>query len=674
MDSPAPLRTVDEHARRAVALVDPLPTVELPLDDAVGTVLARDLVALLDLPPFDAAAMDGYALRRSDAAEEVTLGVIGEVAAGSAWLGAVATGEAVRIMTGAPLPAGADVVVPVERTSTGSFAPGAGAGPSDTDRVTVPALTADDRTHVRRRGEDVTAGTVVAPAGTVVSARLAALAAALGHATLPVHRPPVVAVVSTGDELAPAGAPLGPGRIPDSNSVLLAGAVRGAGARAIRTGGVPDSPEALAAALDDAVRAGADLLVTTGGVSVGAHDVVRALLAAPPADAGRGDAAPAEAPVGGATEADVAAVGMQPGKPQALARWRGVPWVAAPGNPTGAYASFELFVRPMLARLRGLTGRATGDAVDESRVAATGWRSPRGRQQLVPVRLDDAGRVAPVGDGHRLSALALADGLAVVPAEAPEVRTGDAVRVRRFAPAPETPAARHPAETGVRFDAVVLAGGRAERLGVPKPGVTLAGRTLLDHALAATAAARQTVVVGPPELSRPGITVVREDPPFGGPVAGLAAGLAALPRPEPGDSEVPVLVLACDVPRAHAAVPLLLAAAYGPEADAPDGAYLVRDGRPQWLVGVYAREALDGALAELASGADGLAGASVRALVAGLRCAEVPDPGALSDDVDTWDDAARLAAALASSTAPPAPGQAARGPHPLDTDDLRRTS
>jgi molybdopterin-guanine dinucleotide biosynthesis protein A len=146
--------------------------------------------------------------------------------------------------------------------------------------------------------------------------------------------------------------------------------------------------------------------------------------------------------------------------------------------------------------------------------------------------------------------------------------------------------------------------------------------------------------------------VVREDPPFGGPVAGLAAGLAALPRPEPGGSEVPVLVLACDVPRAHAAVPLLLAAAYGPEADAPDGAYLVRDGHPQWLVGVYARDALDRALATL-TGDDGtLAGASVRALVAGLRCAEVADPDALSDDVDTWDDAARLAAALTPGDRP----------------------
>ena len=660
MDSPAPLRTVDEHARRAVALVAPLPVVELSLDEVVGAVLARDLTALLDLPPFDAAAMDGYAFRRSDAGQAATLRVIGEVAAGSAWDRVVGPGEAVRIMTGAPLPDGADVVVPVERTSTGTFAPAvadaagiegaAGLAPSDADGVTVPALLPDDRAHVRRRGEDVTAGAVVAAAGTVVSARLAALAAALGHATLPVHRPPVVAVLSTGDELTPAGSPLAPGRIPDSNSVLLAGAVRGAGARALRTGGVPDTTEGLAAALDEAVRAGADLLVTTGGVSVGAHDVVRALLAAAPG------------PEAGASSVDVAAVGMQPGKPQALARWRGVPWVAAPGNPTGAYASFELFVRPMLARLRGLP--AAADAVDELRAVATGWRSPRERQQLVPVRVDDDGRVAPVGDGHRLSALALADGLAVVPADTHEVHVGDAVRVRRFAPATETPpVAGSGTDAGMRFDAVVLAGGRAERLGVPKPGVTLAGRTLLDHALAATSAARTTVVVGPPELSRAGVTVVREDPPFGGPVAGLAAGLAALPRPEPGASEVPVLVLACDVPRAHAAVPLLLAAAYGPEADAPDGAYLVRDGRPQWLVGVYARDALDRALSGLADGSDSLAGTSVRALVAGLRCAEVTDPDALSDDVDTWDDAARVAAALTLGL-----------PAPDAPDDPRRSS
>ncbi|MGC5165596.1 gephyrin-like molybdotransferase Glp [Luteimicrobium sp. DT211] len=659
MDSPAPLRTVDEHARRAVALVEPLPIVDLPLDEAVGAILARDLVALLDLPPFDAAAMDGYALRRADAAGAATVTIIGEAAAGTTFDGVVGPGEAVRIMTGAPLPDGADVVVPVERTSARTFAPD-GDAPPDERHVTVPALTADDRAHVRRRGEDVAADAVVANAGTVVSARLAALAAALGHGTLPVHRPPVVAVLSTGDELTPAGAPLAPGRIPDSNSVLLAGAVRGAGARAVRTGGVPDTPAALAAALDGAVRAGADLLVTTGGVSVGAHDVVRALLARLPGDAA--------AEPGAATDADVAAVGMQPGKPQALARWRGVPWVAAPGNPTGAYASFELFVRPMLARLRGVRGP---EPTDESRVVAAGWRSPRGRQQIVPVRLDDAGRVAPVGDGHRLSALARADGLAVVPADTHEVDVGDAVPVRRFTPAAEAPPLLDgPTDPRVVFDAVVLAGGRAERLGVPKPGVTLAGRTLLDHALAATRAARRTVVVGPPELARPGVAVVREDPPFGGPVAGLAAGLAALPRPEPGVSEMPVLVVACDVPRAADAVPLLLAAAYGPEADAPDGAYLVRDGRPQWLVGVYAREALDRALADLSAGGDGLAGASVRALVAGLRCAEVADPDALSDDVDTWDDAARLAATLA----PDDEAHRAAGDGPDDPNDPRRHS
>ncbi|GMA24023.1 hypothetical protein GCM10025864_17820 [Luteimicrobium album] len=441
--------------------------------------------------------MDGYALRRADTTGPVTLRVVGEVAAGTSWQGTLAPGETVRIMTGAPLPDGADVVVPVERTSTGTFAPD-GARPDATD-VTVPALSPGDRAHVRRRGEDVAAGDVVAPAGTVVTARLAALAAALGHATLAVHRAPVVAVLSTGGELTPAGAPLGPGRIPDSNSVLVAGAVRDAGACALRTGGVPDTPEALAAALDAAVGAGADLIVTTGGVSVGAHDVVRTLLATPPG------------PDAGASDVDVAAVGMQPGKPQALARWRGVPWLAAPGNPTGAYASFELFVRPMLARLRGLAGDA--DGADDARVVAEGWRSPRDRQQLVPVRTDDDGRVAPVGDGHRLSALALADGLAVVPADVVEVRAGDTVAVRRFAAAGRPRTGTAP---GVVFDAVVLAGGRAQRLGVPKPGVTLAGRTLLDHALAAARDARRTVVVGPAELARDGVTVVREDPPFGG--------------------------------------------------------------------------------------------------------------------------------------------------------------
>lgn len=209
------------------------------------------------------------------------------------------------------------------------------------------------------------------------------------------------------------------------------------------------------------------------------------------------------------------------------------------------------------------------------------------------------------------------------------------------------------------FDAVILAGGRASRLGgTPKPRLRTDGGSLLDRALGAAEGARRVAVVGPEDQVRPGpsdrVVTTREDPPFGGPVAGLAAGLAALPD---AGAAPWVLVLAVDVPQAAAAVPLLLrAVAQEPQAS---GAHLTSAGRAQWLVGLYRRDVLVGRLDALRAETGGLHGASVRALVGGLAFLEVPDPGGLADDVDTWADAARLgvrapdaAPGAASGTAP----------------------
>jgi molybdopterin-guanine dinucleotide biosynthesis protein A len=212
----------------------------------------------------------------------------------------------------------------------------------------------------------------------------------------------------------------------------------------------------------------------------------------------------------------------------------------------------------------------------------------------------------------------------------------------------DAPGVSAPPPEGLRFDAVVLAGGRAQRLGTSKPRLVVAGARLLDHVLAATRDARATVVVGPDDLASDAYVLTREDPPFGGPVAGTAAGLAALP-----DDGAPwVLLLACDVPEAARAVPLLVTAASATTADpaaAPssdpvvDGVCLAHDGRDQWLVGLYRREALDAAVARLGRDADGLHGASVRRLVSGLRLTRVADVDGLSTDVDTWQDAEQYA-------------------------------
>jgi len=447
-------RSVVEHIERVLALVAPLPARPLAVEDALGSVLAEDLYAAVSVPPFDSAAMDGYAVRLADLpadGRQVTLHVTGDVAAGSSGPAVVGPGRAVRIMTGAPLPTGADAVVPVEHTSTGRFVAGA---PRAEESVT---LARRPTPHVRATGEDVRQGDLLARAGTEVTAPLVGALAASGSVTVPVRRRPLVAVVSTGSELVPVGEPLGPGQITDSNGPMLAAAARAAGADVVRLGPVTDDPAALRAALNQVVDGvgshtggtGADLIVTAGGVSAGAADVVREVLASP---------------VGaeGVTDVDVGTVAMSPGKPQGLARWRGVPWLALPGNPVGAYASFELFARRAIDRLQG-AGSSGRDHVSEVCCsastsstqsstpraallsAATGWSGAPGRLLVVPVRLvplpdtpppgdavpttRSAVGVVPAGSHHALSALAVADGLALVPPEVDKVRSGDLVRV-----------------------------------------------------------------------------------------------------------------------------------------------------------------------------------------------------------------------------------------------------
>ncbi|MEI2778851.1 MAG: gephyrin-like molybdotransferase Glp [Tetrasphaera sp.] len=398
------MRSVAEHRDAILAALGPLPTITLPLDACLGLVTVADVVAAVDLPGFDNSAMDGYAVRSADVsgaseADPVVLDVVGEVAAGGdAAAYEVVAGQAVRIMTGAMLPAGADAVVMVERTDGGL------------ERVAISEAVPAGRS-VRPRGEDVRAGSVVIPAGTLVNPRVIALAASTGHGSLEVLPRPRVAVLSTGDELVAPGQPLRPGQIHESNAPMLAACLTELGAEVAECGSVSDEPGELIGTLDELV-ARCDAIVTTGGVSMGAYDVVKEALH----DRG----------------VEFVQVAMQPGKPQGFGRYgsRAVPVFALPGNPVSAFVSFEMFVAPALDVMMGRT--------HERRVVrgvmGHELSSPAGRTQIaraVTTRDQDGYLVDPVvGQGsHFVHDLVRANSLVIVPAQTTTLAAGDEVEV-----------------------------------------------------------------------------------------------------------------------------------------------------------------------------------------------------------------------------------------------------
>ncbi|MFD7359085.1 gephyrin-like molybdotransferase Glp [Streptomyces sp. NPDC059885] len=410
---------MDEHLDDILAAVSPLEPIELQLPDAQGCVLVEDVTVPVSLPPFDNSSMDGYAVRVADVAgatEEfpAVLTVIGDVAAGAGGLPEVGPGEAARIMTGAPLPPGAEAVVPVEWTDGGtgggaaSGMRAASAAPEGAGGEVRVHRAAEARAHVRAKGSDVQAGDLALEAGTVLGPPQIGLLAAIGRATVRVRPRPRVVVLSTGSELAQPGEELGEGRIYDSNSFALAAAARDAGAIAYRVGAVTDDAETLRATIEDQLIR-ADLLVTTGGVSVGAYDVVKETLSAD----GR---------------VDFRKLAMQPGKPQGFGTIgpEHTPLLALPGNPVSSYVSFELFVRPAIRALMGLQDlhRPRVRAVLEADKALS---SPAGRRQFLRGTYDaESGTVTPVGGAgsHLIAALAHANALLVVPEEATEVEPG----------------------------------------------------------------------------------------------------------------------------------------------------------------------------------------------------------------------------------------------------------
>ena len=433
------LTSVEAHLAEILGTVRPLAPTELSLSDANGLVLAEDVTASVPLPSFDNSAMDGYAVRVADiaAASEqtpVTLPVVAEVAAGDTGAYALAPGTAIRIMTGAMLPHGTEAVVPVEWTDAGAA------------RVAIHG-SAERGRALRLAGEDAKAGEVLVSAGTMLRPMHVAVIAAAGRGTVRVRPRPRVVVLSTGSELAEPGTPIVPGRIWDSNSFMIAAAAREAGCLAYRQSIVPDNPDEVLPAIEDQlVRA--DLMITTGGVSMGGeHDVVKAALRQLGTVRFRKVAMQPGMPQGFGTVALAAStaaearprhgiIGRLAERGEVAERAVGragdrdrVPLFTLPGNPVSAYVSFQVFVRPAIGALQAYDQLG----LEATRAELTGpLRSPPGRRSFLRGVLDRrTGRIAPlIGQGsHQVATLGKANALIIVPESVVQMAAGETADV-----------------------------------------------------------------------------------------------------------------------------------------------------------------------------------------------------------------------------------------------------
>ena len=391
------LLSVADALARVLDGAEPLPGEDTPLVEADGRVLTSDVAALRTQPPTDLSAMDGYAVRAADVADvPVILKVVGEVTAGHPFNGEVGAGQAARIFTGGVVPPGADTIVIQENVER------------DGDRVTVGTASPKGR-HIRRAGLDFKQGQVLLPKGRRLTDRDVMLAAAMSHPTLPVHRRPKVAVFATGDELKPPGSPLGPGEIVYSNGYALMALARNEGADVVDLGVVPDNVEATVAAIRRARQANADILVTTGGASVGDYDLVQRGLRAE------------------GLNLSFWRVALRPGRPMMNGRLGAMHVLGLPGNPVSAYVCAFLFLVPLIRRLQGRSDIQPfpESAVLGAELPANDERADYMRATLAPGP-DGTAIATPVKiqDSSMMAALAKADCLVIREPFAPAAAAG----------------------------------------------------------------------------------------------------------------------------------------------------------------------------------------------------------------------------------------------------------
>ena len=326
--------SVSEAQQRILSHFEPVEAQALPLEQTAGRVLAQDIFAAIDLPLFDNSGVDGFALHASDlervrSTGSITLSVVADIPAGSSTEITLQSGQAARIMTGAPVPEGAEAVVMVEDTDFNDRAPGTPVPKNVT--VYKPAKS---NTNIRQRGEDMRTGTKVLSRGQRLRPQDLGLLAMLGVATVPVHRRPRLALLSSGDELIPLEATLTPGKVRDSNTYTLSAQAAQSGVEVVRLGVAADERLAVQSMLERAVAEGVDVIVSSAGVSVGAFDFIKDV-------------------VEEQGSLDFWKVNMRPGKPLAFGHYQDIPFFGLPGNPVSAFIGFEVFVRPALEKLGG---------------------------------------------------------------------------------------------------------------------------------------------------------------------------------------------------------------------------------------------------------------------------------------------------------------------------------